>query len=274
MHRAAFASGVGTVLDIAKFSEFVLEHLRQRFPSKQFQPGEDLATIRCGEVVFGLTNLHAQYQQSDLSDDEFAKGVMDSFEQMMEMVESSADAIPETWDEVKNRLRLQLVSSRIDELESAITFPFSDDVTSSVVVDSKHGYAYVRPEDAERWGQTSVDLIEIARANLIDASQSLDIKVAPGPPALAVIQTGDSYDAARILLPPIREKLIDLLCEDGGDEIFVGVPNRDFLIAWSINTPEEIHEQLASTIEMDAQRQSHPLSRHLFRVTMATIVPV
>ena len=261
-------------MDIADFSEFVLDHLRQEFPAKQFQPGEDLATIRCGEVLFGLTNLHAQYQQSDLSDDEFAKGVVSSFLQMLEMVESSASAIPETWDEAKDRLRLQLVSSRIDELESAITFPFSDDVTSSVVVDSKHGYAYVRPEDAERWGQTTVDLIEIARENLVEASQTLEIKVAPGPPALAIIQTGDSYDAARILLPTIRETLIDMLCKDGGEEVFVGVPNRDFLIAWSVDTPDAIHDQLTSTIAMDSQRQSHPLSRHLFKITTTTIVPV
>ncbi|WP_068266531.1 hypothetical protein [Rubripirellula obstinata] len=261
-------------MNIADFSEFVLARLRQEFPAKRFEPGEDLATIRCGEVVFGLTNLHAQYSQSGLSDDEFAKGLLNSFEQMIELVEASASAIPETWDEAKDRLRLQLVSSRIDELKSAITFPFSDDVTSSVVVDGENGYAYVRPEDAERWGQTSVDLIEIAKANLVTASENLEIKVAPGPPTLAIIQTGDSYDAARILLPAIREKLMEVLCEDGSSEIFVGVPNRDFLIAWSTETPKDIHDQLAATIAMDAQRQSHPLSRHLFRVTKATIVPV
>jgi hypothetical protein len=262
------------MMDIEAFTEFVLTRLRQKFPAKQFRPGEDTGTIHCGDAQFGLSNLHAQYQHSDLSDDEFAQGVEDSFGKMMEMVDSAASAIPDSWDDAKDRLRLQLVSSRIDELKKAITFPFSDDVTSSVVVDDEHGYAYVRPEDAQRWGQTAVDLIEIAKSNLIQASQSLEIKVAPGPPKLAIIQTGDSYDAARILLPPIRETLIELLCDGDGEQVYVGVPNRDFLIAWSVDTPTEIHEQLASTVAMDADRQAHPLSRHLFRVTDATIVPV
>lgn len=262
------------MMDIEAFTLQVLETLKAKFPDRMFTLGEDLGLIHCGEMQFGMANLYAQYQQSPLADDDFERMIETKFTAIFQMVESNQDPIPVAWEDARDRLRLQLVSKRVSTVGHAVTFPFAEDVTSSVVIDSPDGYAYVRPEDAERWEQTSVDLIEIAKANLVKASETLEVSLVPGGVKLLVIQTGDGYDAARILLREIREILLKELDEESSGAVYAGVPNRDFLIAWSTDTPDEVHEQLSETVAADAGRQSHPLSKHIFRVTADAIAPI
>ncbi|MCC9643020.1 hypothetical protein LOC71_12095 [Rhodopirellula sp. JC740] len=266
-------------MDLESFSQRVLEIVQRHFPTEGFRMGEELGVLSCGEMQFGLSNLLAQYHQSNLDDDELDETVRVTFARMLEMVRAADQVLPETWEEAKPRLRVQLCRSDIDALRKAITFPFASDITSSVVVDSPHGYAYIRPEDAERWGQSVVDLIEIAKTNLLADSLDCPMGVVEGPPKFIAIQSGDGYDAARVLLPQIRERLIRELSEDseasdGEPAAIVGVPNRDFLIAWSAALPTELHEQLARTVAEDSRRQSHPLSEQTFRITAEAIWPI
>ncbi|TWT54368.1 hypothetical protein Pla22_20150 [Rubripirellula amarantea] len=261
-------------MDIDAFTRRVLDSLKKSFPDRLFTLGEELGLIHSGEMQFGMANLYAQYQQSPIADDEFDGMIKAKFAAIFQMVESNLNPIPDAWGDARDRLRLQLVSTRVSTLGHAVTFPFADDVTSSVVIDSPDGYAYVRPEDAERWQQTSVDLIEVAKANLVKASEQLEVSLVPGGVKLLVIQTGDGYDAARILLPEVRKILLDELDDEDVGTVYAGVPNRDFLIAWSMDTPDEIHQQLCSTVAADANRQSHPLSKHVFRLSEEVIVPV
>jgi uncharacterized protein YtpQ (UPF0354 family) len=266
-------------MDLESFSQRVLEILKRHFPTEGFQLGEEFGVLTCGELQFGLSNLLAQYQQSGFSDEELDETVRLTFARMLEMVRTADKVLPGSWEEAKPRLRVQLCRSDIDALRKAITFPFASDVTSSVVVDSPHGYAYIRPEDAERWGQSVVDLIEVAKENLLAESLDCPMGVVEGPPKFIAIQSGDGYDAARVLLPKIRERLIEELSDETDDPslepaAIVGVPNRDFLIAWSAQLPADLQQQLAQTVADDSHRQSHPLSEQTFRITADSIWPI
>ncbi|ELP32412.1 hypothetical protein [Rhodopirellula baltica] len=266
-------------MDLESFSQRVLEILKRHFPTEGFRAGEELGVLTCGELQFGLSNLLAQHQQAGFTDEELDETVRVTFERMLEMVRTADKVLPETWEEAKPRLRVQLCRSDIEALRKAITFPFASDVTSSVVVDSPHGYAYIRPEDAERWGQSVVDLIEVAKENLLADSLECPMGVVEGPPKFIAIQSGDGYDAARVLLPQIRERLIQELSDESDDPdvepaAIVGVPNRDFLIAWSAQLPADLREQLARTVAEDSRRQSHTLSEQTFRITAESIWPI
>ena len=252
---------------IEAFTQRVLEVVQREFPTRGFRLGEELGVITDGSAKFGMSNLLAQFQQSSLPEEEFDQAIIENFAGALRLIDGAGDAIPDAWDDVKPRLRVQLVSAKVTDVGRAITFPFADDVHSSLVSDCETGYAYISPEDLERWGQSALDAIEIGKQNIILSSPSLPMTVMPGEAPLVAIQTGDGYDAARILIPQIRAKIIAELTGDESGEVFVGVPNRDFLIAWPKTVDDELHSQLSQTVALDARRQSHPLSERVLRVT-------
>ncbi|MCS7471603.1 hypothetical protein NZK35_33565 [Stieleria sp. ICT_E10.1] len=249
------------------FTNRVLSVIQREFPTRGFRLGEELGVITDGSAKFGMSNLWAQFQQSPLPDEEFDQVIIEKFAGALKLIDGAAEAIPQAWEDVKPRLRVQLVSAKVTDVGRAITFPFADDVHSSLVSDCDTGYAYISNEDLERWGQSAVDAIEIGKLNIVTSSPTLPMTVMPGPAPLVAIQTGDGYDAARILIPEIRARIISELTGDEDGEVYVGVPNRDFLIAWPMTVDEDLHQQLSQTVALDARRQSHPLSERVLRVT-------
>lgn len=262
---------------IAVFTQRVLEVLQREFPTHGFRLGEEMGVITDGTAQFGLSNLLSQHEQSSMTEEEFDAAIVKNFSNAIKLLNGVGDAIPETWEEAKSRLRVQLVSANVVDLGNAVTFPFSQDVHVSLVSDCDAGYAYIGPEDLERWGQSALDAIEIGKQNIFESNESLPLNVMSGATPLLVIQTGDGYDAARILSPEIRQAIIDQFTSESGDEereAYVGIPNRDFLIAWPVSTQQELHEQLSETVAKDAKKQAHPLSNRVFQITSETIAPI
>ncbi|MCC9599009.1 hypothetical protein LOC67_00445 [Stieleria sp. JC731] len=252
---------------IEQFTERVLSVLQREFPSQGFKLGDEPGVITDGSVTFGMSNLLAQFQQGVFTEDKFDEAIRDKFTQILRMLSSSTEAIPEQWDDARTRLRVQLVSAKLTNIANAITFPFADDVHSSLVIDSDGGYAYIRQADLDRWKQTAIDAIEIGKQNIVASMPQLPMAVMPGDVRLAAIQTGDGYDAARILIPEIRQQIILELTGETNGEVFAAIPNRDFLIAWPTDTDPQVHSQLSETVALDAKRQSHPLSERILRIT-------
>lgn len=261
-------------MEIQAFTEWVGEILIRNFPDREFEVLAQSGVIVHGPMRFGMANFHSQYMRNPVDAEKFEEFLVENFRQSFELVSEQGQVMPEIWEDAKPRLRLQLAHGRIDQLNSALQFPFSDSVFSSVVIDAPSGYAYVRAVDAEGWGQTAVDLIEIAQKNLLEASKDMRMTMVPGENPLVVIQSGDGYDAARVLLPEIRTVLIGELMKDPQASIYVGVPNRDFLIAWPSNVPAALHENLARTVREDAFRQPHPLCDVPLLVTRESIKPL
>ncbi len=256
---------------IEDFTKRVLQLLQTEFPTRGFRLGEEIGVITDGSAKFGMANLLADYQQAEMSDDEFDEAIIENVTRALNLIDGVDNAIPQDLEEAKPRLRVQLVSAKVTELSRAVTFPFADDVHSSLVCDCEHGYAYISQADLDRWNLPAVDAIEIGKENIIRASSALPMAVMPGDAPLLAIQTGDGYDAARILIPEIRAAIINKLTGDENGEVFAGVPNRDFLIAWPTAVDDQLHQQLTETVAMDAARQSHPLSERVLRISREKI---
>ncbi|OYP37522.1 hypothetical protein [Rhodopirellula sp. MGV] len=252
---------------IESFTERVLRILQREFASRRFELGDEPGVITDGTVTYGMSNLFAQYRQGVFTDEDFDEAICEKFTQILQLLDSASDAIPERWEDAKDRLRVQLVSAKLTNLSNAITFPFADDVHASLVIDSEGGYAYIRQVDLDRWQQTAIDAIELGKRNIVASMPQLPLAVMPGEVRLAVIQTGDGYDAARILIPEVRLQLIQELTGEPTGEVYAAVPNRDFFIAWPTDIAPPIHAQLVETVILDSQRQSHPLSERIFRIT-------
>jgi hypothetical protein len=261
-------------MDIEAFTEKVHGILSRRFPEREFVSKPAAGVITMGEAQFGMTNLHLEYQKSPVDDETLETSIVEKFENLVSLTDAGEGVLPPEWVDAKPRLRLQLFSRRLESMEAALSFPFSDTVCSSLVIDSPKGYAYVRPEDAQNWDQSVVDLMELAQQNLLDASQEMQLMKVPGETPLCIIQTVDGYDAARVLVPEIRQRLIRELTGSEDGEIYVGVPNRDFLIAWRTDTAAALHSNIANQIATDADSQPYPLCNVPLKTSRDSIQPL
>ncbi len=71
-------------------------------------------------------------------------------------------------------------------------------------------------------------------------------------------ETGDGYAATRILLP----ELMALWAERIPGQMLIGLPNRDFLIAFSDLDPAHVNA-IAKQVRRDAKQRDHPLCADL-----------
>src|SRR5206468_6093518 len=93
---------------------------------------------------------------------------------------------------------------------------------------------------------TTDELHETALNNLITRSESMAAHAAQdedGKINLILFQTMDGYDASRILLPTLHERLREHL----GSPFAAGIPNRDILLCFRNDdeTVARLREQIA-----------------------------
>ena len=122
----------------------------------------------------------------------------------------------------------------------------------------------MKREDALRWNKAHKELLDIAIANLDEASRKMQMQSTDNDEAKWVaIETKDGFDAARILVPKLREFLASQL----GSPFRFAIPNRDFLICWNTGASTRFSDFTASKIQKDFESQPYPLSPHVFEVT-------
>lgn len=250
-------------MDAKGFRDRVLEILSREFPHEVFTADEREGVIAWNDAVFGLHSLHADAIRLGVTDDQLREAVVDHFDKVIKMTEIGKLVVPADWEVARDRVRLQLMPAELIREGISVTYPMLDHVVVSVVIDSPHGYAYVRNEDLAKWNMSLFDLYEVACENLKQASEGIEISVIDGPPSLIVLQTHDGYDAARVLLPEFRQFAAQRL----GTPFFAAIPNRDFLIMWSQSEDAAFQERIKSQVRIDAASQSHPLTSTILVVT-------
>jgi hypothetical protein len=133
-------------------------------------------------------------------------------------------------------------------------------------VDTGRTLRFINTEDLARWeGVSEDDVFFFARENLRALSGEMQLQAladADGKPAAVIIASGDSHDAARLVMPELYNRLSEVL----GPELLVGVPNRDFMIV--LNTSDdELVSNVAAQVSIDAKTQPYPISGKLYRLT-------
>lgn len=254
-------------MDAESFRDFVLSVLSQAFPNQSFGPGERADAIRWKDSEIGLHNLHADAALLRTEPDKVRQAIVEHFSRIVQLTDVELAMLPQTWEEARSRVRLQLMPAAFARAGVSVTYPFLDEVLISIVVDAEHGYAYVRTEDIERWQVSLIDLYESACDNLTAASQNLGISFYQGPPAIIALDINDVYAAARILLPSLRQFVSEKL----GSPFCAGIPNRDFLIMWSADSDPDFQTRMKTQLVEDTQSRSHPLSNQILKVTEDSI---
>ncbi|HEU4391587.1 MAG TPA: DUF1444 family protein [Blastocatellia bacterium] len=252
-------------LDPARFQAFVLSVLERQFPDKKFLAGEDVRVVFLGEAQLGLQSVYTAYKRDLPAKRELTELIVEHFKRMIANV---GLALPDasTWQEAELLVRPQFMPVEYADQIPLIARPFHSDISIGFVIDREAAYSYVRAEDFERWGVSEDALYEQSLVNLGRATEGISIT---GGDGFLGVETKDGYDAARILLPSLREYAAQTL----GTPFFAAFPNRDFLIMWSRNSAAEFQELAREKVRLDFGQQPYPLTPDVFRVTVDAIVP-
>lgn len=99
----------------------------------------------------------------------------------------------------------------------------------------------------------------VRSASIFSASIPLEAKGRLNQKGYVIVDTHDGYDAVRLLLPNFMARLrttLEVL------RVFAGIPNRDFLVAW---TPDfAARKGFALKLREDVLVRNHPLTDALF----------
>jgi uncharacterized protein YtpQ (UPF0354 family) len=252
-----------------QYQQHVLGLLATTFLDEEFEGSPDPFVIKHGEAELGLRNLYALHAQRQFEPEERDAQIREHVWRILEALHLTQDASAPPWEEARGKLRVQLMRAEHTLRAPVITFPFAGEVVVAIANDLPHAYSYVSPANLEQWKVTEELAYEQALSNLEEASAGIQIHATEAPHRLLAIQTGDGYDAARLLLPAMRKLAIEHL----GEPCYAAVPNRDFLIMWSRSNPEEFQTMVRGQVRQDFESRPYPLTSTVFVVTEAEVKP-
>ncbi|MBK9187656.1 MAG: DUF1444 family protein [Phycisphaerales bacterium] len=142
--------------------------------------------------------------------------------------------------------------------------PYVNDTVIVFVTDLPHMTVSITTEQLVRWRLTVEDVEELARTNLDDYAPDLEIQLVESKEGgrAAIVSQHDGYDAARLLLSGLFDRLAPQL---GGD-FLVAVPARDMFVAFSPG-PNAFVSRLRDRVETDFKRLPYPITPDFYYVT-------
>ena len=202
-------------------------------------------------------------------------------EQVLTAAESAAHVIdrashdagvPPRFEDVRTKVYPVLVPRGFAPGQKLFTLPFAGDVLEAFVFDGEHHQRYLDEPTFSGWGVDHGTLLAAAAAALAARAraETWSAKRPTDPSAtgrFVALDVSDGYAAARLVVPEVRERLGKEL----GYPFFVGIPNRDFLVAWS--SDYTFADQFANKVREDFSRRSYPVSPEVFRVDASGVSP-
>ena len=142
--------------------------------------------------------------------------------------------------------------------------PFAGRLVVTYVFDMPQVRAYINEALLARMTsgpEMTFDLFhDLALENLRRRTSSKDYQAYGfAEKTLIVCETGDGFAATRVLLSDLMSTWSDRI----PGRMLIGIPNRDFLIAFSDRDPEHI-ALIAHQVRIDADKREGPLSAELF----------
>jgi hypothetical protein len=251
-----------------QFLTQVVGIIKERFPLVKIARGGTGFSLLLNGHVASLENL---YRIALLAPDEVGHHVQRWVVELLRAGEGAPEEAG-SLDEVRDRLLPILLSEAPTEIDSIgiVSQPIVSGLRVAYAIDQQRTISYLPKTVFDRWGIDLEALHELAVANLVARSEAVQAHAAPdetGEVCLVLFQSRDGYDAARLLLPTLHERLRTYL----GSPFVAAVPSRDYLVCFR-NEPELV-QKLTTQIEADFRRMPHQITDQLFLVTADGIAP-
>mgnify|MGYP001191752985 CR=1 FL=1 len=261
-----------------QFYDRVVQIVRGRFPLVKLSRADQTFSLRLNGHVASLENL---YRVSMLRPQELQRHVERWALELLRVAEGTPDQNA-PFEELRERIMPLLVSRGPDiappggeatteasseDADSAgamVSQPLVANLRVAYVVDSDRSMSYIPPSTLQRWGVEIDEVHEQAIANLVKRSEQLAAHAAAdeqGQVNLILFQTMDGYDATRLLLPTLHDRLREHL----GSPFVAGVPNRDILLCF--RNDEDTVSRLRGQIGEDFRNMPNSITDQLLLVT-------
>lgn len=246
-----------------------MQIVRQRFPLVKIARSElHSFSLRINGQVAPLENL---YRLIKLNPDDLRRHVERWMVELLRADEGSPDR-DSAFDAIRERILPVIVNRLSSEVavDAMITQPFLDELQIAYAVDHDRTMAYISHKQFTQWAMDLDDLHQVALDNLVTRSNAIQAHAAQdddGSVNLVLFQTMDGYDASRILLPNLHDRLRDHL----GSPFAAGIPNRDILICF--RDDEALLNRVRPQIQSDFHAMPHQVSQKLLLVTADGIAP-
>lgn len=156
-----------------------------------------------------------------------------------------------------------LAALRQQQIREPMHRPFAAGLIVTYVIDMPQARAYVNEGMFAKLDAEPDELLDalhtFALDNLRKRTRRRDTQAfGAGDQTLMVCETSDGYGATRVLLPDLMETWAKRI----PGRMLIGVPNRDFLIAFSDRDPEHV-AAITRQVRRDVRRMEHALTPEL-----------
>ena len=252
-----------------EFSALVMQMVRGKFPLVKILAAKDGFAVTVNGNLASLENL---YRMASLRPDDLTQHVNRWVVELLRASEGTHDQ-EGSFEELKERLLPLVLSSEGAQARgpTVVTEPLIDGLIVAYAIDSDRTISYLARPHFASWNITMDELHDTAMENLVARSEAMNAHAAQddeGRVNLILFQQMDGYDASRLLLPTLHERLREHL----GSPFAAAIPNRDILICFR-NEPE-MRERLRTQIAEDYRSMPHQVTEKLFLVTADGIAPL
>jgi hypothetical protein len=243
--------------------QFVYEILKlvgDRFPLAKVSRSEEAFSIRVNGHVASLENL---YRMSLLHPDSTRRHAERWMVELLRAAEGTPD-LDGSFEELRPRIMPMVVAEDSDPHDLSVRQPLVPGLVVGYGIDNDRTISHVTRKRMEKWKVELDDLHDAAIENLTARSNTIAAHAAQdddGNMELILFQTMDGYDASRVLLPDLNEKLRDHL----GSPFAAAIPNRDILLCFRDDEATIAH--LRPQIERDFAQMPHQITDEILLVT-------
>jgi len=216
-----------TRLTRKQFFARVMSIITRKFPLARAAPVSGEFAISINGIAASLENVYRMCCESPAH----LPRIVERWVVEILRVDEGSDEITADFDQLRDRIMPVLLPlARYRELsDRAVIQPMLDELLLAYVIDCDRSFLYVPPSRFRNWQVSLEQLHQTALENLLSRTRDIIEEISSNPLSsgfLMGVQTGDGYDAGRLLLPEFQQ----LVARRMGSPFLAAVPCRDLLI--------------------------------------------